>query len=75
MFVASSNEYDLNGFDKDLQMWRFDRKPSIDCTKQITYINRAKFIDKASGLVYFLDEEGTKSLTYRSRNRMETHRV
>lgn len=69
MFVASSYDYDLNGFDESLKMWRFDRKPSNDNTKQITFINRAKFIDKASGLVYFLDEEGTKSLTFRSRAR------
>lgn len=67
MFIANSLEYSLGGFDKDTGMWRFDRLPDDSCTKQITYINKAKFIDKANGQVYFLDEEGNQSLTYASK--------
>jgi hypothetical protein len=66
MFIANSLEYNLLGFDDISKMWIFERKPGKDDTKQVTYINKAKFIDKASGVAYFLDKEGRKSLTYAS---------
>lgn len=67
MFIANSLDYDLKGFDNESKMWVFERRPNPEETKQVTYINRAKFVDKASGLAYFLDEYGRKSLTFASR--------
>lgn len=67
MFIANSLDYNLLGFDTNAKMWVLERKPNPEGTKQTTYINKAKFIDKASGLAYFLDNEGRKSLTYASR--------
>lgn len=66
MFIANSQEYTLSGFDEASKMWILERKPNDSNTRQKILINRAKFIDKANNLVYFLDEEGTKSLTYSS---------
>ena len=70
MFIANSLEYDLKGFDVHTNMWIFERKPNPEGVRQITYIDRAKFIDKSNGLAYFLDKEGNKSLTYASRNKL-----
>lgn len=67
MFVANSLEYALRGFDETEKMWIFDRLPNDSGTRQVVSINKAKFIDKVTDKVYFLDEEGTKSLTYSSR--------
>lgn len=67
MFIANSKEYRLRGFDDDSKMWILDRLPNESNTRQVIYINRAKFIDKTNNLVYFLDEEGTKALTHASR--------
>lgn len=72
MFIANSLEYDLKGFDADSQMWILERKPDSEDTRQVTYINKAKFIDKASGLAYFLDKEGRKSLTHASQLKLQS---
>lgn len=72
MFIANSLEYDLKGFDVDSRMWVLERRPDSDDTRQITYINKAKFIDKASGLAYFLDKEGRKSLTHASQLKLQS---
>lgn len=73
MFIANSLEYSLRGFDTTSKMWIFERNPNEEDTKQVTYINKAKFVDKSSGLAYFLDEEGRKSLTYASQLKLQSN--
>jgi hypothetical protein len=72
MFIANSLEYDIQGFDVDSKMWVLIGKPTDEDTKQVMYINKAKFVDKANGLAYFLDSEGRKSLTYASQLKLQS---
>lgn len=72
MFIANSLEYEIQGFDVDSKMWVLIGKPNDADTRQVMYINKAKFIDKANGLAYFLDKEGRKSLTYASQLKLQS---